>query len=231
MLVLRPGTPCQHGRSGCGVVVLVLMESSASPDRGSSGSNPGRKSVDDLAVASITMMVEKSVAAGESANGKLKHSHEERGYVQLGKKREVNVSRGCSTATAHWADLPCAPSLARRNDQGSFEKINDGVVHYCEAKRTPWSPWQDNGRVRVKTQDSGHDGGYGGDGGVAQSPGTQQGALPGWLRRVARSRLLACLRPLAIWGLVSRLLIQRVLGPLSLFGTHERAEDDVWDKS
>ncbi|KAG6209044.1 hypothetical protein E4U35_007681 [Claviceps purpurea] len=149
MLVLRPGTLCQHGRSGCGIVVLVLIKSSASPNRGSSGSNTGRKSVDDLAVASMTMMVEKSVAAGESANGKLKRSHGERGYVQLGKKREVNVSRGCSTTTAHWADLPCAPSLARRNDQGSFENINDGVVHYCEAKRTPW---QDNSRVRVKTQ-------------------------------------------------------------------------------
>ncbi|KAG6026739.1 hypothetical protein E4U19_004916 [Claviceps sp. Clav32 group G5] len=145
MLVLRPGTLCQHGRSGSGVVVLVLMESSASPDRGSSGSNPGRKSVDDLTVASMTMMVEKNVAAGESANGKLERSHEERGYVQLGKKREVNVfNRHRSLGRP-----PCAPSLARRNDQGSFEKINDGVAHYCEAKRTPW---QDNGRVRVKTQ-------------------------------------------------------------------------------
>ncbi|KAG6056407.1 hypothetical protein E4U17_002210 [Claviceps sp. LM77 group G4] len=138
MLVLRPGTLCQHGRSGSGVVVLVLMESSASPDRGSSGSNPGRKSVDDLTVASMTMMVEKSVAAGKSANGKLKRS----------KKREVNVSNRHRSL----GRPPCAPSLARRNDQGSFEKINDGVAHYCEAKRTPWSPWQDNGRVRVKTQ-------------------------------------------------------------------------------
>lgn len=56
----------------------MLMGASASPNRGgSSSSNPRGQSVGKLAVASMAMLVEKSVTASEGAGGKLDCSHEE----------------------------------------------------------------------------------------------------------------------------------------------------------